>query len=264
MERIRILLAGENEALKTDFFGELSDSFECMTTSCREADIKLHLQLFKPKFFLYCMHAERKEEISKVIAVRSEMDRVGCALAAVGTTEDLGAISSAVGGKLDVSIGLGISTNGIKTELVNFYRRKQLEAAGGVEQLASAGIAAPENSKKHVLVIDDDPMMLKLVKEHLHEKYQVATAINGRTANKFLESKTTDLILLDYEMPGESGPEVLKQFRANPRVKDVPVIFLTGVSTDDKIREALAQKPQGYLLKPIDKDKLLSTISKFL
>ena len=69
-----------------------------------------------------------------------------------------------------------------------------------------------ENRRKHVLVIDDDPIMLKVVKEHLHENYDVATAISGKIAYKFLESKSTDIILLDYEMPGEDGPDVLINF----------------------------------------------------
>ena len=65
-------------------------------------------------------------------------------------------------------------------------------------------------------------------------------------------------------MPLESGPDVLKKLRDNPTTQNIPVIFLTGISERDKIEKALALKPQGYLLKPIDHIKLLSTISKFV
>ena len=119
-------------------------------------------------------------------------------------------------------------------------------------------------SKLNVLVIDDDPMMLKIVKDHLHDKYDVATAVSGKGAYKFLEKKTTDIILLDYEMPGENCPAVLQNLRENPEVASIPVIFLTGVADRDKIREVLSLKPQGYLLKPIDKEKLLGTLDKFI
>ena len=68
------------------------------------------------------------------------------------------------------------------------------------------------------------------------------------------------MILLDYEMPVEKGPQVLENIRKMDKYKDTPVMFLTGISDRDKIREALALKPQGYLLKPIDKEKLLSAI----
>ncbi len=121
--------------------------------------------------------------------------------------------------------------------------------------------AANTEERKHILVVDDDPIMLKTVKEQLHNDYDIATAINGKIAMKFLERKKTDLILLDYEMPGENGPDVLEKIRQNQFTKDIPVVFLTGVSDREKIQEAIALKPQGYLLKPIDHDKLIDTIN---
>ncbi len=120
------------------------------------------------------------------------------------------------------------------------------------------------NRRKHILVVDDDSRMLKIIKRHLSDKYDVATALNGRLALKFLETKKTNLILLDYEMPLENGPAILKKLKENPFTHDIPVIFLTGISERDKIEKALVLKPQGYLLKPIDHIKLLSSISKLI
>ena len=118
----------------------------------------------------------------------------------------------------------------------------------------------PANERKHILVVDDDFRMLKLIKRYLDDSYDIATAINGKVALKFLESKMTNLILLDYEMPGENGPEVLEKLRANPVTNQIPVIFLTGINDRKKIQQVLALKPQGYLLKPIDHDKLVEAI----
>lgn len=120
------------------------------------------------------------------------------------------------------------------------------------------------DDRKHILVVDDDPIMLKTVKEQLHDDYDVGMAINGKIAMKFLERKRTDLILLDYEMPGENGPAVLAKIRENDELKDIPVVFLTGVSDRDKIKEAIALRPQGYLLKPIDHNKLMETINNYV
>ena len=86
--------------------------------------------------------------------------------------------------------------------------------------------------------------------------------MSGKVALKFLETKSTDLILLDYEMPGDRGPDVLEKIRSNPATENIPVIFLTGVTERDKITEVLALKPQGYLLKPINMQRLLETVSE--
>ena len=65
-------------------------------------------------------------------------------------------------------------------------------------------------------------------------------------------------------MPGENGPAVLEKLRASDATKDIPVIFLTGVTETKKIQEALILKPQSYLLKPIDREKLLEAIAKII
>lgn len=112
--------------------------------------------------------------------------------------------------------------------------------------------------------MDDDYRILKIVKDYLHDKYDIATAPNGILARRFLKTKTTDLILLDYQMPDEDGPAVLSLLRKDPLTMFIPVIFLTGVTDRQKIAKALVLKPQGYLLKPIDRNKLLEMIAKVL
>ena len=115
-----------------------------------------------------------------------------------------------------------------------------------------------------ILVIDDNPLMLKTIKEHLHEDYDVATANSGSVAFRFLEKRQVDLILLDYEMPEQDGPTVLKKLRNQPSTSDVPIIFLTGISDRKRIQKALVLQPDGYLLKPIDHDKLIKTIKQYI
>ncbi len=123
---------------------------------------------------------------------------------------------------------------------------------------------ASENRRRHILVVDDDFRMLKLIKRYLDDTYDIATAVNGKVALKFLQTKMTDLILLDYEMPEENGPAVLEKLRANPFTSNIPVIFLTGINDSKKIMQVLSLKPQGYLLKPIDREKLVSEIQKVI
>lgn len=153
-------------------------------------------------------------------------------------------------------------------ELREAFHVEKTKLTGKIKALKEPAPAEPEVSephqRAHILVVDDDPLMLKMLKEQLREDYDVATAVSGKIAMKFLERKKTNLILLDYEMPGENGPEILEKLRANEATKDVPVIFLTGVSEREKIQEALALKPQSYLLKPVDHEKLVNAITKFV
>ena len=92
----------------------------------------------------------------------------------------------------------------------------------------------------------------------------MATGINGKVAMRFGESKKVDLVLLDYEMPGESGAQVLEKIRAHEQLKDMPVLFLTGITAQQKIKDVLAYKPQGYLLKPISRAELTQAIENVL
>ncbi len=118
--------------------------------------------------------------------------------------------------------------------------------------------------RKHILVVDDDRGVLKLLKRYLADKYDVATAISGKVALKFLERRETDLVLLDYEMPVENGPSVLNKIRSDEKTNNLPVVFLTGVSEKKKIQEVLEMKPQGYLLKPINMERLSAMLDKIL
>jgi response regulator RpfG family c-di-GMP phosphodiesterase len=106
--------------------------------------------------------------------------------------------------------------------------------------------------------------MLKMIKEQLKEEFDVATAINGKLAINYLANRTADLILLDYEMPDESGADVIKKIRSNPETENIPVLFLTGVTDKNKIREIVQYKPQGYIIKPVSKNKLIATVKQTL
>ena len=115
-------------------------------------------------------------------------------------------------------------------------------------------------ARKHILIVDDDRNVLKLLKTTLSEKYEVTPMLNGKMAEKYLETKTADLILLDHEMPVESGLEVFQKIKAQKSQENIPVVFLTGTTDTEKIKEILALHPKGYLLKPVDVDKLMTTI----
>jgi CheY-like chemotaxis protein len=72
-----------------------------------------------------------------------------------------------------------------------------------------------------------------------------------------------DLILLDYEMPGLSGLDVLQMLRSEPETAHVPVIFLTGSDDKKTVMAVLAAKPDGYLLKAMPPAVLVQNVEDF-
>ena len=119
-------------------------------------------------------------------------------------------------------------------------------------------------NKKTVLVIDDDATTLRSMKSILENTYSVELANSGEKAFQMMEEKIPDLILLDYEMPGMNGKEVLEKIRNTEPYKNLPVIFVTGVTEKSYITALISLRPSGYLLKPITMDVLLNEIAKVL
>lgn len=120
------------------------------------------------------------------------------------------------------------------------------------------------DDRKRVLVVDDNPILLRTAKEMLDEQYQVSIAVSAEQAYKSISRNMPDIILLDYEMPFTNGIEVLEQLRQNATTKDIPVIFFTGSSDREVVEKLVGLKPDGYLLKPPNKKKMLSIIERTL
>ena len=123
--------------------------------------------------------------------------------------------------------------------------------------------AVDENLKKKILIIDDDGAMLRMMKTWLSVKYRVYMASSGKIALSFLAQNSVDLILLDYEMPVMSGPDVLKEIRNNQNLKHLPVIFLTAKDDKESVMKVVSLKPEKYLLKSMPKEKLTGAIDDF-
>ena len=79
----------------------------------------------------------------------------------------------------------------------------------------------------------------------------------------YIADNKPDLILLDYEMPVTSGPQVLEMIRSETKTDTIPVIFLTGKGDRESVLKVLALKPDGYLLKSTDKTTLLKSLEEF-
>ena len=117
--------------------------------------------------------------------------------------------------------------------------------------------------KKKILIVDDDPVYAKTVREWISDRYNVNMVTSGMQAIKYLGNNPVDLILLDYEMPVVDGPQVFEMLLSDPEIKNIPVIFLTGVGTREGVSRVMALKPSGYILKTTTREDLRQKLKEF-
>ena len=120
-----------------------------------------------------------------------------------------------------------------------------------------------EGRKKSILVVDDDPTFLRMVFSWLKMKYHVSIVNSGMQAITWLANNRPDLILLDYEMPVNSGVHVLEMLKGETETRNIPVMFLTGKSDLESIKKALPLRPEKYLLKAIGKEALMAELEDY-
>ena len=116
--------------------------------------------------------------------------------------------------------------------------------------------------RKNILLVDDDGVFLKMMRSWLEVSYRVTIVNSGMQAITYLATNTPDLILLDYEMPVTDGPQVLEMIRSEARTASIPVIFLTGKSDRESVMKVMELKPNGYLLKTMDRESILAAVAK--
>jgi DNA-binding response OmpR family regulator len=118
---------------------------------------------------------------------------------------------------------------------------------------------------KRILVVDDDENILNLEKTILEAKgFHVTPAGGGAEALRLLGTATFDLVLLDVMMPEVDGFTVCRKIKEDPRLKDVPVIFLTAKGGGDALAEGFESGAVMYINKPFTANKLLTIVNTML
>ncbi len=265
----RVLLTGKDNSTIDTFFLRLVDEYELLTTSTRLDDMLYHIERIPPHVFIICLTDETNEEIAIYTELKRRLGEKSFKTIIIADKEQGLKFQQLTLNYADYILAKPVTPVSIKKAITKVIEGEPetvsmpVSAAGGtgaVNEMLEAMKQEERERRKHILIVDDEPLMLKMIKEQLRDEYDVATAISGKLALNFLRNKPTDVILLDYEMPEENGVEVFKKLRSEPSTSEIPVIFLTGVSDKEKIHEVLAYQPQGYILKPVSKKKLLDTL----
>ena len=118
---------------------------------------------------------------------------------------------------------------------------------------------------KRILVVDDDENILNLEKTILEQRgFEVTGAVGGAEALEVLGQKPFDLVLLDVMMPEVDGFTVCRKIKEDPRLKDLPVIFLTAKGGGEALAEGFESGAVMYINKPFTANKLLTIVNTML
>ncbi|MDR1862651.1 MAG: response regulator [Treponema sp.] len=118
--------------------------------------------------------------------------------------------------------------------------------------------------KKTVLAVDDMSMNLRTIKVILEGEYDILLAKSGELALDILKKTKVDLVLLDIEMPGITGFEVIDSMRDIPGCEETPVIFITSHAAPDMIVTAYDHGAGDYIVKPINAEVLRPKVHAIL
>jgi DNA-binding response OmpR family regulator len=115
----------------------------------------------------------------------------------------------------------------------------------------------------YILVVEDSPLIATIVRLGLeHGGHSVYVVDNGRVVLHAAQETHPDLILLDVLLPELNGFDVLKQLKAHPTTRTMPVFMLTGQSDGASILHGIDNGADAYLSKPVDMPDLLARIAR--
>ncbi len=120
------------------------------------------------------------------------------------------------------------------------------------------------HEKKLILIVDDDPVNLKLAQMILEKEYEIVTITSGARAITFLQRKVPDIILLDIKMPKMDGFEVMGRIRGMESCSMVPVIFLTSDSDAETETRCFSEGAVDFISKPFVPQVLLKRLERTL
>lgn len=116
-----------------------------------------------------------------------------------------------------------------------------------------------------ILAVDDQVHIVRLIQVNLERHgYQVVTAYDGEEALQKVKTEKPDLVVCDVMMPRKDGFEVLRELKADPTTRDIPVIMLTAKAQDADVFRGWSEGVDCYLTKPFNPAELLAFVKRVL
>lgn len=128
----------------------------------------------------------------------------------------------------------------------------------------------PSNDGINILLVEDNPGDVRLIQEAfklVEQEVTLQVVSNGDDAVHFLMQQTTDdtfprLVLLDLNLPGRDGCEVLEAIRDDPQLNPLPVIVITSSEADEDIARSYNARANAYLTKPTDPGEFIALVQR--
>ncbi len=116
------------------------------------------------------------------------------------------------------------------------------------------------NEKRHILAVDDEPFNLDILQELLEEDYDLSFATTGEECISLARKSSFDLILLDVSLPGMSGLDVCRKLKKDASTQEIPIIFVSALTSTKERLEGFNAGGQDYINKPFNQDELKAKI----
>jgi two-component system sensor histidine kinase/response regulator len=121
------------------------------------------------------------------------------------------------------------------------------------------------NQRPKVLIVDDELFNIDYLQQELEEcNYDLITATNGRDALDQIRNEKPDLVLLDLMMPVVDGFAVLRQVKADPDLREIPIIIISAANNSRSVVKGIKLGAEDYITKPINEKFLLQKVREFL
>jgi DNA-binding response OmpR family regulator len=112
--------------------------------------------------------------------------------------------------------------------------------------------------RPRVLIVEDEQPLRELVVVTLSEEFDCDEAADGETALERMRAAPPNLVVLDSMLPGRSGIDVLREMRADPQLRDVPVLVLSAWQSSENVDGAIDAGADSFLGKPFQIEELIS------
>ena len=259
---LKALVTGKNRKVAIDICEHLENDRGYMTVKCAPSKTALFDIVISelPRIVIICLGDETKETVQAYNVLKNVSGSGGFTTIVIANDDDEKFFIKYTELKRVLFLSRPVSLFALYEKLAQIEEDLKNNMESGLSAFREY-VNEDTDRRKKILVVDDDTEQLIHIKEQLEEFYNVTPVKSGDAAFKYLLKHKPDLILLDYLMPVQDGPMVLRSLREVEEYSDIPVVFLTGMTEKNTVIKTLTQlKPQGYLVKPAKKSEIVAKI----